>query len=598
MRCARAVRRRLRRSRQTIGPASGRCARWDSAQLDALARGARVSFGGVRRRASFIGIALAIGLVGAGACERKRGPDGGADAAAGLAASAPAAAAPSAPDAAASDGDASVAGSGKPRSACPAEMALINGRFCIDRWEASSLDPDGSEHSPYKGTGPSRARAVSRAGVVPQAYVSAQEAELGCKRSGKKLCTSQQWQDACMGVARPHRVFPYGMQEKKGACNTSRRLHPVTRLFGSPRLDAISLADPRINQLDDTVAKTGEFASCVTPEGVFDLQGNLLEWTLGPEKPLLLGGHYVDAVKHGRGCEYVTAGHGDRYGDYTTGFRCCMPADKSAPAPAPAAVPDAGPASAPLASGESRDPPGMRGFTDALGKLPALAPPAYEPAGAACPVDMTHVEGLRCSVPIQRCKRWLPRLSVGQKIACAEFEEPSECEGVKRRLDYCIDTREFTPPGYTYPLTHVNWGEAQNLCHAMDKRLCLEAEWEFACEGPDALPFPYGYVRDGKRCNHDFPEEELVTAPDQFIDRRVAADALPECKSPFGVLNMVGNVDEWTTREGREKPRRAILRGGWWLVGRNRCRAATDNHSELYAGVQTGFRCCKAARKK
>ena len=162
-------------------------------------------------------------------------------------------------------------------------------------------------------------------------------------------------------------------------------------------------------------------------------------------------------------------------------------------------------------------------------------------------------------------------------------------------MRYCIDRYEVTPPGYTYPLTHVNWAEAQNLCHAMDKRLCYEDEWEFACEGPDALPFPYGYVRDGKRCNHDFPEEQLVTSPDHLIDHRVAGDALPECRSPFGVFNMVGNVDEWTTRYARDPPRRAILRGGWWLIGRSRCRAATDNHSELYAGVQTGFRCCKAA---
>ncbi len=117
-------------------------------------------------------------------------------------------------------------------------------------------------------------------------------------------------------------------------------------------------------------------------------------------------------------------------------------------------------------------------------------------------------------------------------------------------------------------------------------------------EGPDALPYPYGFVRDGQRCNHDFPEEQLVTGPDQFIDRRVPRDALPGCKSPFGVFNLVGNVDEWTTRYNQPKGRRAILRGGWWLIGRNRCRAATDNHGEQYAGVQTGFRCCKASRGK
>jgi formylglycine-generating enzyme required for sulfatase activity len=102
-------------------------------------------------------------------------------------------------------------------------------------------------------------------------------------------------------------------------------------------------------------------------------------------------------------------------------------------------------------------------------------------------------------------------------------------------------------------------------------------------------------VRDGTACNHDI-QEALFTPLGKLIDRRLSADALPRCKSPFGVFNLVGNVDEWTTRTTNEAPMRSILRGGWWLQGRNRCRAATDSHQETYAGPQTGFRCCKAAR--
>ena len=489
-----------------------------------------------------------------------------------------------------------------PRLPCPEGMALIAGRFCIDRWEATTREADGQPHSPHHAVGPKKVKAEARAGVLPQAYISAEEGDAACRRAGKHLCTTQEWQDACMGTERPYRVYPYGMQYEKGACNVERRLHPVVRVHGKYVHDSVVLNDPKLNQLDETVAKTGEFSSCATPEGVFDLQGNLLEWTQGDKKALLMGGHYVEAKLHGKGCRYVTAGHGAEYHDFTTGFRCCAKPDREAvkaqaqaEPPAPAAP--APPAPAPTDSTPG-DPPGMRGFASNTGKLPKLSPPPYDPAGAACPVDMVHVAGLRCAEPKQLCKRWLPRLSVGQKIACAEFAEPSECVGARRTLDYCIDQYEFTPPGYSHPLTHVNWGEAGNLCAAMGKRLCFEDEWEFACEGPDALPYPYGFVRDGQRCNHDFPEEQLVTGPDQFIDRRVPRDALPGCKSPFGVFNLVGNVDEWTTRYNQPKGRRAILRGGWWLIGRNRCRAATDNHGEQYAGVQTGFRCCKASRGK
>ena len=490
-----------------------------------------------------------------------------------------------------------------PPSPCPPEMALVaglRGKFCIDRWEGSILAEDGTEHSPYHAVGPRAVKAVSRSGVVPQAYISLGEADAACTRAGKRVCTTQQWIDACAGGQRHGRTFPYGVKEMPGACNTSRPIHPSSVVHGRRREDSVSLNDPRLNQQPDTVARTGEFARCVTPEGVHDLHGNLLEWTRG-DKPLLMGGHYLDGNQHGPGCTYVTDAHVAQYHDFSTGFRCCQAPEPELLAafeavPVAAAAPSAVAPSVALDLAAPRDPDGMRSFVDATGKLPELSPPPYPSPDAACPVDMVHVDGARCAVPVQTCLRWLPRLSAGQKISCAEFKQSSECTSMRRRMSYCIDRYEFTPPGYTYPLTHVNWTEAQNLCGKMGKRLCFEDEWEFACEGPDALPYPYGYVRDGKLCNHDFAEIDLVTVTGDFVDRRVAHDALPGCASPFGVFNLVGNVDEWTTRRPAEPGRRAILRGGWWLIGRNRCRAATDNHGEIYAGMQTGFRCCRATR--
>jgi formylglycine-generating enzyme len=484
-----------------------------------------------------------------------------------------------------------------PASPCPAEMALIGDRFCIDRWEAITLRPDGELHSPFSAVKNREVVAASRPGVTPQAYIAATQADEACKRAGKRLCRTQQWVDACMGVDKPRRQYPYGSREIPNACNTNRRVHPRLRLHGDQRSDAEALNDPQLNQLKDTVALTGSFDQCVSPEGVHDQHGNLLEWTRG-DQPLLMGGHYLDGKQHGAGCSYVTDGHGAQYHDFTTGFRCCKQPDAALLAAYRAAKPDAAPVTVPTPSGDARDPPGMRSFVNPTGRLPVPKPSAFGSDADPCPLDMVHVEGLRCSEPKQFCKEWLPRLSAGTKIACKQFAEPTKCESSRRKMNFCIDRYEYTPEGYTYPLTHVSWGESQNLCRAMGKRLCLEDEWEFACEGPDALPYPYGFERDGKKCNHDFPEAELVSGPDQFIDRRVAKDALPDCKSPFGAFNMVGNVDEWTTRYGAKRGWRSILRGGWWLIGRNRCRAATANHNELYAGVQTGFRCCKESRIK
>ena len=482
-------------------------------------------------------------------------------------------------------------------SPCPPEMAAVGDTFCIDRWEASTVLPDGKPHSPYHSVAWKRVEAVSRPGVIPQGYIAATEADAACERAGKRLCTTQEWVEACAGAERVRRTYPYGAKPEPGACNTHRPIHPSSLVHGQRREDAVGLNDPRLNQQKETVAPTGSFSACVTPEGVADLHGNLLEWTRG-DQPVLMGGYYLDGKTHGAGCLYVTDGHGPEYHDFTTGFRCCRPQQQAArPAPVPTASATSSSTSVASPAPGLRDPTGMRGFLNDRGKLPKLTPPPYASADAACPVDMVRVKGTRCAAPRQLCLKWHPRLSAGQKIACERFKEPSECRGLHTQLDFCIDRYEFTPPGYTYPITHVNWTEAELLCEAMGKRLCFENEWEFACEGESALPYPYGYERDAERCNHDFPEAELVTPAGDFVDRRVRADALSRCVSPFGVYNLVGNVDEWTTRQGAETPGRAVLRGGWWLIGRNRCRAATANHGEVYAGMQTGFRCCQAVRR-
>ncbi len=207
---------------------------------------------------------------------------------------------------------------------------------------------------------------------------------------------------------------------------------------------------------------------------------------------------------------------------------------------------------------------------------------------------MALVEGARCSVPIQNCRYWVDAPGKPQR-ACGEFEPVRCAAGPRREMRFCIDRFEYTPEGHALPLVNVSWNESERICRALGKRLCLEDEWEFACEGPDALPYPYGHERDGAACNHDVAGS-IFSVAGRLIDRRVPATALPDCKSPFGVFNLVGNVDEWTTRAGAESPWRSILRGGWWLRGRNRCRAATGSHNEIYAGPQTGFRCCKGAR--
>jgi formylglycine-generating enzyme len=220
----------------------------------------------------------------------------------------------------------------------------------------------------------------------------------------------------------------------------------------------------------------------------------------------------------------------------------------------------------------------------------AKASATDDPLSEKCPTGMALVEGQYCPSVEQECLQWLDDPARYSYARCAEYAPLSVCVAPREQRRYCIDLHEYTPNGETLPLAGVSWTQAKGLCEAEEKRLCTEAEWQFACEGEGARPYPYGYRRDSSACNFD--RTDLYERDGTLRDEREPSGSRPTCVSPFGVFDMVGNVDEWTVREGGAYPFRSSLRGGWWMPARNRCRAATTAHNELYSGPQTGFRCC------
>jgi hypothetical protein len=203
-------------------------------------------------------------------------------------------------------------------------MALVEGRFCIDRWEASLVEvaPQGEvPFSPYASPRARSVRAVSVEGVVPQGYISRDQATRACAAAGKRLCLEGEWVLACRGEA-PHR-FPYGDTRQTGVCNDSG-ISPLRALFhDAPGMyNPGPMNDPRLNQLPNTVAKTGAFTKCSNAFGVFDMVGNLHEWVTSP-RPTFRGGYYLDTHLNGDGCAYRTTAHAADYHDYSTGFHCC-----------------------------------------------------------------------------------------------------------------------------------------------------------------------------------------------------------------------------------------------------------------------------------
>ncbi len=221
---------------------------------------------------------------------------------------------------------------------------------------------------------------------------------------------------------------------------------------------------------------------------------------------------------------------------------------------------------------------------------------AAAPLASACPDDMVLAEGEYCPSPVQICKRWLDPPGPYQDYRCAEYVKPSRCgsaPGAKERKRFCIDREEYAAPGETLPLANQSWTSAGEVCEKLGKRLCLESEWQFACEGEEMRPYPYGFTRDATACNID--RTDLGRPNGGLKDLREPITARPRCVSPFGVHGMSGNIEEWATLDDGKPPDRSSMKGAWWLPGKNTCRARTLGHGEIYRGKQVGVRCCKDA---
>jgi serine/threonine-protein kinase len=86
-----------------------------------------------------------------------------------------------------------------------------------------------------------------------------------------------------------------------------------------------------------------------------------------------------------------------------------------------------------------------------------------------------------------------------------------------------------------YPVVHVTWEQANVYCAWAGRRLPSEAEWERAARGDDSRNFPWG----------DEPPSEIYANFNRFVDDTSRAGSYPAGASPFGALDMVGNVWEW-----------------------------------------------------
>lgn len=159
----------------------------------------------------------------------------------------------------------------------------------------------------------------------------------------------------------------------------------------------------------------------------------------------------------------------------------------------------------------------------------------------------------------------------------------------------------YLPNTTRWPVTGVDWYDADAYCKWIGKRLPTEEEWELAAKGLDARKYPWGNDWKSELANADKASQGLTD-----VDKFKGA-------SPYGAFGMVGNAWEWTASKlvaypggripaqelGDGKVDLRVIRGGSWQSDRS---SATSTYRWGWPASggkdysNTGFRCVKDAQ--
>ena len=138
----------------------------------------------------------------------------------------------------------------------------------------------------------------------------------------------------------------------------------------------------------------------------------------------------------------------------------------------------------------------------------------------------------------------------------------------------------------THPVVLVSHDDAAAYCSWRGARLPSEAEWEKAARGTDGRYFPWGNVFDA----------QLLNSEDGGPFDTVPVGGYPDGQSPYGVLDMAGQVFEWTDTLFRKEPPRYVVKGGSWddFPGVTRAAARHGRPPQL-KHILVGFRCAASS---
>jgi formylglycine-generating enzyme required for sulfatase activity len=200
--------------------------------------------------------------------------------------------------------------------------------------------------------------------------------------------------------------------------------------------------------------------------------------------------------------------------------------------------------------------------------------------------------------------------------------EAGACTAPPSAFSAEFDVEYYGSEAYAeYPVVNVTWQQASTYCTWAGRRLPTEAEWEKAARGRPGKTFPWGWFGQVTNdrlnyCDAQCPYVWHDTERDDGYRLTSPAGAYPKGASPYGALDMAGNVWEWVADwygatyyadsprqdpTGPESGTVRVLRGGSWLDGLLAKRfafARTANrywHDPDLARSYIGFRCAADA---
>jgi len=169
-------------------------------------------------------------------------------------------------------------------------------------------------------------------------------------------------------------------------------------------------------------------------------------------------------------------------------------------------------------------------------------------------------------------------------VTCAEYAKFVAAAGHRAPKDWVGG--QMPPDWADHPVAWLSWPDAAAYAEWAGKRLPTEEEWEHAARGNDGRQYPWGNDFDPKRCN----------CRASGIGRRTPVRQFPNGVSPFGCVDMAGNVWEWTASWHGEGADRRVLRGGSWGSGPMSVRACYRGRDfPSYWSNVYGLRCAKSA---